>query len=57
MKPTKVEAILKWPQPKNMTEIRSFLGLAGYYRRFVEGFAKITNLMSALIGRSLVEGM
>ena len=46
--PTKVEAILKWPQPKNVTEIRSFLGLAGYYHRFMEGFAKIANLMTAL---------
>ena len=46
--PAKVKAILKWPQPKNVTEIRSFLGLAGYYRRFVEGFAKITKPMTAL---------
>ena len=46
--PAKVEAVLNWPQPKNVTEIRSFLGLAGYYRRFVEGFAKIANPMTAL---------
>ena len=46
--PAKVEAILKWLQPKNVIEIRSFLGLTGYYRRFVEGFAKITNPMTAL---------
>ena len=36
----KVKAVLKWPQPKNVTEIRSFLGLAGYYRRFMERFVK-----------------
>ena len=46
--PAKVEAVLNWPQPKNVTEIRSFLGLAGYYRRFMEGFAKIANPMTAL---------
>ena len=39
--PAKIEAVLQWSQPKNILEIRSFLGLAGYYRRFVEGFSKI----------------
>nr|GEV18469.1 retrotransposable element Tf2 [Tanacetum cinerariifolium] len=36
MDPAKVEAITKWPRPTSVTEARSFLGLAGYYRRFVE---------------------
>lgn len=36
--PEKIEAVSKWVAPTNATEIRSFLGLAGYYRRFVEGF-------------------
>ncbi|XP_073307232.1 uncharacterized protein [Primulina huaijiensis] len=39
--PMKVEAITEWPKPKNATDIRSFLGLAGYYRKFVEGFSSI----------------
>ena len=41
MDPQKVEAILNWKPPTNATEIRSFLGLTGYYRKFVEGFLKI----------------
>nr|CAD1820657.1 unnamed protein product [Ananas comosus var. bracteatus] len=36
MDPKKIEAIKNWPRPTSVTEIRSFLGLAGYYRRFVE---------------------
>ena len=39
--PAKVEAVLEWESPKSVTEIRSFLGLAGYYRRFIEGFSKL----------------
>ncbi|XP_073119989.1 uncharacterized protein [Henckelia pumila] len=39
--PKKVEAVMDWPRPKTVTEIRSFLGLAGYYRKFVEGFSSI----------------
>ncbi|XP_016667342.1 uncharacterized protein [Gossypium hirsutum] len=39
--PQNIKAVLDWKQPKTITEIRSFLGLAGYYRRFVEGFSLI----------------
>ena len=46
--PAKVEAILNWEQPKTVTEVRSFLGLAGYYRRFVEGFSRIATPLTQL---------
>ena len=46
--PAKVEAIHNWARPTSVTEIRSFLGLAGYYRRFVEGFSRIALPMTQL---------
>ncbi|XP_074351813.1 uncharacterized protein LOC141690960 [Apium graveolens] len=45
----KVEAITNWPRPSNVTEVRSFLGLAGYYRRFVEGFSSIALPLTQLM--------
>ena len=39
MDPRKVKVTVNWEQPKNVIEIRSFLGLAGYYKRFVEHFS------------------
>ncbi|GKD57956.1 putative reverse transcriptase domain-containing protein, partial [Tanacetum coccineum] len=46
--PTKIESIKYWASPKMPTEIRQFLGLAGYYRRFIEGFSKIAKPMTTL---------
>ena len=50
--PTNIEAIRDWPRPKNASEDRSFLGLAGYYRRFVEGFSKIVTALTELTRKS-----
>jgi len=46
--PSKIEMVLKWERPKTMTEVRSFLDLAGYYKRFVEGFSKKVNPLTQL---------
>jgi hypothetical protein len=44
----KIKAIKEWPQPKNVREVKAFLGLAGYYRRFVKGFSEIALPMTEL---------
>ncbi|KAI3762990.1 hypothetical protein L1987_53435 [Smallanthus sonchifolius] len=49
--PSKIEAIKNWAASKTPTEVRQFLGLAGYYRRFIEGFSKIAQPLTALTQR------
>ena len=46
--PTKVEVVMEWPRPTTATEVRSFLGLAGYYHRFIQDFAKIAAALTKL---------
>jgi hypothetical protein len=47
--PNKVHKVLDWRSPKSVTQIRSFLGLAGYYRRFIPNFSKIAKPMTQLL--------
>ena len=46
--PSKIKAIMEWEAPKNVTKIQSFLGLVGYYRKYVKDFSKITTLQTKL---------
>ena len=46
--PEKVEAVMSWERPKSVFEIHSFLGLAGYYRRFIEDFSRLAAPMTRL---------
>jgi hypothetical protein len=49
---SKVKDVLDWKPPTNIYEIHSFLGLAGYYRRFIEGFSKLAKPMTALLEKN-----
>jgi hypothetical protein len=46
--PEKIRSIIEWPTPRDVLDIISFMGLAGYYRRFIEGFSKIVCPITAL---------
>jgi hypothetical protein len=50
--PSKVASVLEWEAPKNVKEIRGFLGMAGYYQRFIEGFSKIAEAMTKLLRKN-----
>ena len=51
--PAKIEAIVNWKPPQNVTEVRRSLGLAGYYRRFVRGFSIIVSPLTKLLRKGI----
>ena len=51
--PTKIEAVVNWKPPRNVTEVRSFLSLTSYYRRFVRGFFVIASLLTKLLRKGI----
>nr|GFB08588.1 putative reverse transcriptase domain-containing protein [Tanacetum cinerariifolium] len=50
--PSKIEAVKNWKAPRTSSKVRSFLGLAGYYRRFIENFSKIAKSITILTQKS-----
>ena len=51
--PKKIEVIIEWKPPRNVTDVRSFLGLAGYYKMFVKGFSMTTTPMTRLLQKNV----
>ena len=51
--PKKIEVVVEWKTPRNVTEVHSFLGLAGYYRRFVKGFSMTAAPMTRLLQKNV----
>jgi hypothetical protein len=49
MDPSKIQDVLSWNAPTIVSDIRSFLGLTGYYRRFIKGFSRITKPITKLL--------
>ena len=51
--PIKIEVVVNWKPPRNVIEVKSFLGLAGYYRSFVKGFSVISSPLTKLLRKGV----
>ena len=51
--PSKVEAVVSWRRPRSITDIKSFLGLVGYYRRFIPGFSSLALPLTRLTRKGI----
>ena len=56
MEPEKIEAIMNWTTPRNVIDVRSFMGLARYYRRIIEGLSKVTHSITSLQKKGIKSG-
>ena len=48
MDPENIESIMNWPTPRNVTDVRSFMELSRYYRRFIKVFSKVAHVITSL---------
>jgi len=53
MEKEKMDGVLSWPEPKNVKDIRKFLGLTNYYRRFIKNFAQVARPMNVLTKKNI----
>ena len=53
MEEKKIDEVLSWPEPKNVKDVRKFLGLANYYRRFIKDFAQVARPINVLTRRDV----
>jgi hypothetical protein len=53
MDPKKVEGIIDWPEPKNVTQVRSFLGFGNFYRRFIRKYSEVVEPLNYLLKKDI----